>query len=196
MNYFWDIYHSDWGDILLISSHKGLLRLSLPSQDPKKILDAFMIQSDGILTHHENSTIEKTKKQLHQYFNQQRKNFFIPLDLVGTDFQKSVWHALRGIAFGQTVSYQEIAQQIDCPNGSRAVGMANHHNPIPIIIPCHRVISKNGLLGGFADNTQACLSLKQALLDLEKTTLDLDYTGSADTSASVVFMQQSFSSES
>ncbi|MEZ4819376.1 MAG: methylated-DNA--[protein]-cysteine S-methyltransferase [Bdellovibrionota bacterium] len=155
-----------------------------------------MIQSDGILTHHENSTIEKTKKQLHQYFNQQRKNFFIPLDLVGTDFQKSVWHALRGIAFGQTVSYQEIAQQIDCPNGSRAVGMANHHNPIPIIIPCHRVISKNGLLGGFADNTQACLSLKQALLDLEKTTLDLDYTGSADTSASVVFMQQSFSSES
>lgn len=167
------------GPILLISSQKGLVRLSLPTQNPKKILDNFMINTDGILTHRENSVIRKTKKQLEQYFDKKRKMFLISLDLHGTDFQKSVWSALCSIPFGTTTSYQKIAEKIGNPDACRAVGMANHNNPIPIIVPCHRVIAKSGSLGGFADNTDACLDLKQGLLELEKQTLELELTGSA-----------------
>jgi len=154
--------------MLLISSQKGLVRVSLPTQNPKKILDEFMISSDGILTHRENSIIKRTRVQLEQYFAGTRSEFYVALDLHGTDFQRSVWVALCHIPFGQTRSYQDIAHFVGNPKAARAIGMANHNNPIPIIVPCHRVISKSGGLGGFADNSTKCLHLKQQLLDLEK----------------------------
>lgn len=102
-------------------------------------------------------------KELTEYFNGQRKVFDLPLKPQGTEFQKSVWEALRQIPYGQTRSYAQIAEALNNPKGYRAVGMANNKNPILILIPCHRVIGKNGNLKGFA----AGLSVKEYLLNLE-----------------------------
>lgn len=102
--------------------------------------------------------------QLQEYFQKKRKEFQIPVKPVGTDFQRLVWKSLREIPYGQVVSYKDIAQKIGNPKACRAVGMANNKNPIAIIIPCHRVIGKDGSLTGYAGG----LDLKKYLLDLEK----------------------------
>lgn len=110
-----------------------------------------------------NSIIEQTKIQLEQYFQGLRTQFDLPLDLEGTDFQKKVWMNLLKIPFGKTCSYKELAQKIKSPNASRAVGTANGKNPICIIIPCHRVISADGSLGGYSGG----LDKKVKLLAIE-----------------------------
>lgn len=112
----------------------------------------------------ETPVIKETYGQLTEYFEGNRKTFDIPLKLEGTDFQKSVWHALMKIPYGKTVSYLDIARSAGNPKASRAVGMANNKNKIPIIIPCHRVIGKNGSLTGYAGG----LEIKKKLLELEK----------------------------
>ena len=106
---------------------------------------------------------EKVRQQLREYFEGQRREFDIPLSLKGTDFQLSVWHELREIPYGTTVSYGEVAKRIDNPKAVRAVGAANGRNPIPIIVPCHRVIGSHGDLTGFGGG----LDTKEALLRLE-----------------------------
>ncbi len=102
-------------------------------------------------------------RQLGEYFQGQRRVFELPLDLRGTPFQKSVWQAVYEIPFGRTVSYGQIAEIVGRPKGGRAVGAANHDNPIPIVVPCHRVIGADGSLTGFGGG----LSLKRKLLALE-----------------------------
>ena len=103
-------------------------------------------------------------KQMREDFEGKRKAFELPLRPDGTDFQKKVWNALLEIPFGETRSYQDIANAVGSPKACRAVGMANHHNPIIIVIPCHRVIGKNGKLVGYGGG----LSMKEKLLLLEK----------------------------
>ena len=103
-------------------------------------------------------------KQMREYFEGKRKAFDLPLRPDGTDFQKKVWNALLEIPFGETRSYQDIANAVGSPKACRAVGMANHQNPIIIVIPCHRVIGKNGKLVGYGGG----LSMKEKLLLLEK----------------------------
>jgi len=90
------------------------------------------------------------EKQLEEYFSGSRKVFDLPIDPEGTEFQKSVWEKVAGVSFGTTKSYVEIAREVKSENSSRAVGMANGKNPIPIIIPCHRIIGHNGKLTGYA----------------------------------------------
>ena len=107
---------------------------------------------------------DKTVLQLEEYFDGRRKEFDIPIKLRGTEFQKKVWNELLKIPYGATVSYKEIAIKIGNPKACRAVGMANHNNPILIIVPCHRVINENKKLGGYALG----LDLKRRLLELEK----------------------------
>ena len=87
--------------------------------------------------------------QLREYFDGRRKAFELPLEPKGTDFQKKVWNALLEIPYGETRSYKDIADRINCPKGFRAIGQANHNNPISIVIPCHRVILADGSLGGY-----------------------------------------------
>ena len=94
----------------------------------------------------ETPLIKKTIKELEEYFEGKRKFFDIPISIKGTEFQEKVWEALLRIPYGETKSYEDIAKMIGCPKGARAVGMANHNNKIIIIIPCHRVIGKNGKL--------------------------------------------------
>lgn len=103
--------------------------------------------------------------QLDEYFQGKRTTFSLPSKLTGTPFQLAVWKELQNIPYGQTTSYKEIAQKINKPKAYRAVGMANNKNPLPIIIPCHRVIGSNGKLIGYAGG----LNLKNYLLELEKS---------------------------
>ena len=103
--------------------------------------------------------------QLDEYFQGKRTTFSLPFKLTGTPFQLAVWKELQNIPYGQTTSYKEIAQKINKPKACRAVGMANNKNPLPIIIPCHRVIGSNGKLIGYAGG----LKLKNYLLELEKS---------------------------
>lgn len=103
--------------------------------------------------------------QLDEYFQEKRTTFSLPFKLTGTPFQLAVWKELQNIPYGKTTSYKEIAQKINKPKAYRAVGMANNKNPLPIIIPCHRVIGSNGKLIGYAGG----LKLKNYLLELEKS---------------------------
>lgn len=102
-------------------------------------------------------------RELTEYFLGKRKQFTVPLHLVGTEFQKKVWRALLEVPYGKTVTYKDIAKKIGNPKALRAVGMANNKNKIPIIVPCHRVIGSDGKLTGYA----AGLSIKEKLLKLE-----------------------------
>lgn len=102
-------------------------------------------------------------EQLEDYFARKRIEFDLPVDLCGTPFQKKVWNALRTIEYGTTKSYKQIAQEIGAPKAIRAIGGANNKNPLPIIIPCHRVIGSNGNMVGYGGG----LDKKEILLGLE-----------------------------
>jgi len=123
----------------------------------KKGLDAeFVEQDDEIL--------EKTRKQVDEYLNGNRKEFDMPLLMVGTDFQRRVWKALMKVPYGVTATYGQIAEDIGSPKAVRAVGNANSANPISIIVPCHRIIGSDGELVGYGGG----LSVKKRLLKLEQ----------------------------
>lgn len=107
--------------------------------------------------------IENARKQLDEYFQGCRKRFSLELDMVGTSFQKRAWAALAEIPFGKVISYSEQAERLGSPKLARAVGGANRSNPVCVVVPCHRVAGKNGMLTGFAGG----LELKRRLLDLE-----------------------------
>ncbi|NWG29081.1 MAG: methylated-DNA--[protein]-cysteine S-methyltransferase [Ignavibacteriaceae bacterium] len=121
-------------------NHSGLTQLS---SDNPKVVNIF--------------------NQLREYFSRQRKEFDLPLELLGTEFQKKVWNELTKIPYGETISYGELAEWVGDKNKMRAVAAANGANPIPIIIPCHRVIGADGSLTGYGGG----LEIKQKLLELE-----------------------------
>ena len=108
--------------------------------------------------------LHQARLQLQAYFSGKLTSFSLPLAPEGTIFQKKVWQALQQIHYGAVASYKDIALTVGCPKGFRAVGMANHRNPIAILIPCHRVINADGSLGGYGGG----LPIKQFLLQLEK----------------------------
>lgn len=115
-------------------------------------------------TEKETENIKKASLELKEFFTGKRQVFDIRINPNGTDFQKKVWHELVRIPYGETRTYKEIAEMIGNPNASRAVGMANNRNPIPIIIPCHRVVGSDQKLVGYAGG----LDIKKRLLDIEK----------------------------
>lgn len=112
----------------------------------------------------ENHILIEAKTQLIEYFEGKRKKFDLPLHAHGTIFQNKVWEALSEIPYGETRSYGEIAEFINNPKASRAVGLANNKNPFPIVVPCHRVIGSSGKLVGYASG----LEIKKKLLQLER----------------------------
>jgi methylated-DNA-[protein]-cysteine S-methyltransferase len=108
--------------------------------------------------------LTETRRQLQEYFEGLRREFTLPLDPRGTDFQLRVWRALQSILYGETRSYGELAQVLGMPHASRAVGAANGANPLPIVIPCHRVVGSTGKLVGYGGG----LPMKKRLLELER----------------------------
>lgn len=134
-----------------------LFDVALWKDNPKSLVDARTLK-DSV------AVLDETERELADYFAGNRKSFDVPLLMVGTDFQKSVWRALQEIPYDEVVSYMDIAMQIGNPKAVRAVSQAIGSNPLSILIPCHRVVGSNGSLTGFAGGLDA----KRWLLDLEK----------------------------
>lgn len=150
------IYDTKIGRILIAQEQNAITELSI-----------YGGQSDFPETEYEfgeTGLIREAAQQLSEYLEGARKDFSVPLSPNGTFFQKKVWEALREIPYGETRSYKQIAQRIGNEKACRAVGMANHNNPIMCIIPCHRVIGTDGSLVGYAGG----LPVKEQLLKMEK----------------------------
>ena len=148
------------GPLYLAASEKGLVRLEFEGRVQKMNPDSIRLQESKRI-------LAPYLRQLDEYFAGKRRDFSIPLDLRGTDFQLACWHALLEIPYGETRSYRDIAQAIGHPHAYRAVGMSNNRNPVAIIVPCHRVIASSGSLCGYGGG----LDIKRQLLDLENVTL-------------------------
>ncbi len=136
----------------------GILRLLI---NPDKNKESFF--NNAISLQPDDPYLFGIYQQLQEYLEHRRKTFSLPLDLYGTEFQLKVWEQLQKIPYGETVSYKTIAEKIGNVKAVRAVGGANGANPIPIIIPCHRVINENGKLGGYTGG----INIKKKLLELE-----------------------------
>ena len=157
-------YESPVGEIIL-GSYDGKLCLSDWKYRKMRTTIDTRIQKalDAEYVEESSEVIDKTIKQLEEYFEHTRKVFDIPLLMIGTDFQKSVWKGLTNIPYGQTVSYLELAKNIGNEKAVRAVASANGANAISILIPCHRIIGSDGSLTGYAGG----LDVKKKLLVLE-----------------------------
>lgn len=143
------------GELLAVQGEKGLEKLFFPRGRTRVLPDSGWVEDSVCL--------REASDEILAYFNRELKSFSITIDPEGTPFQQSVWHALMTIPPGETVSYRDVAEQIGNPKACRAVGGAVGKNPIPIIIPCHRVIGADGSLTGFASG----LDIKRYLLNLE-----------------------------
>ena len=146
-------YPTEIGEIGIAASGNVITNLYFPNDQ---------MPQDAVVN--EIEILKKAGEQLHHYLAGKRKDFDLPLAPDGTAFRLRVWESLRTIPYGETRSYGEIAQSIGNKKSSRAVGQANHHNPIPIFIPCHRVIGSSGKLVGYGSGLQ----IKAYLLLLEK----------------------------
>lgn len=143
------------GRLLLAADDAGIRLISFPTGSRTRTVEDGWQESD--------EPFVETKRQMAAYFAGELRDFDLPLAPQGTPFQLSVWNALRRIPYGKTVSYGAIAKQIGRPSASRAVGAANGANPLPIVVPCHRVIGSTGSLTGFGGG----IDTKAALLRLE-----------------------------
>src|SRR5579864_1318905 len=160
--YFAQIDSSVVGPLLLAATAKGLRRLQFyKGTMPPPGKDETWIESP--------ERLQPYVSQLEAYFRGELREFTFAVDLIGTKFQKDCWQALLRIPYGKTCSYAEIARAIGRPNAFRAVGQANHDNPIAIVVPCHRVLGANGTLTGYGGG----LSTKEKLLRLEGATFRL-----------------------
>ncbi|HBU04929.1 MAG TPA: cysteine methyltransferase [Acidimicrobiaceae bacterium] len=149
------------GVLTLVASDEGLRKVLLEGQ-AEQAGDATPAEFHQILA--------AASAQLAEYFAGDRVEFDLPLDLIGTDFQKAAWLALADVPYGETSSYGEQAERIGRTGAFRAVGAANSKNPIPIVLPCHRIVGADGSLTGFAGG----LAMKQRLLALEQDQQSFD----------------------
>ncbi len=145
------------GALKLVASGRGLAAVLLETERPDRVRLHAMIEDAS------HPVLVAGQRQLEEYFAGRRRAFDLPLDARGTAFQKSVWHELLAIPFGETRTYGELAKRLGDANLMRAVGAANGSNPISIVVPCHRVIGASGKLVGYAGG----LKTKSYLLDLE-----------------------------
>ncbi|MEE1312414.1 MAG: methylated-DNA--[protein]-cysteine S-methyltransferase [Lachnospiraceae bacterium] len=141
--------------LLIEAEEKAITRIS-----------SSLIPSTGAVNQ-KNLIIEQAIRELEEYFDGKRREFQVPVHLYGTDFQKNVWNALMKIPYGKVCTYKDIAKAVGNEKACRAVGMANHRNPVMIVVPCHRVIGSDGKLTGYAGG----IDIKEYLLELEKRVL-------------------------
>lgn len=154
MNY--DYLNTPIGPVLIAGDADAIRRIAFPKNGKP-------VQPEPEWKHSARGPVGEAIRQLREYFAGRRTGFDLPLAPQGTPFQRAVWRQLQDIPYGGVISYGELARRVGNPKASRAVGAANGANPIPIVIPCHRVIAADGKLGGFGGG----LPVKQALLQLE-----------------------------
>lgn len=155
----WAVYESPLGPLTLRGSSRGLTALHFPGHGGP-------LGEDG----HASVAFAEATRQLDEYFAGGRQRFELALDLGGTPFQRAVWERLLEIPYGATTSYTALARALGRPDGIRAVGAAVGRTPVPIIVPCHRVVATDGALTGYLGGLQH----KQTLLDLERPQRPLD----------------------
>jgi methylated-DNA-[protein]-cysteine S-methyltransferase len=155
------IIDSPIDELLLVGDGESLSRLHMLGSRKQVELNPAWKRDDGAFV--------TAREQLGEYFAGERREFDLPLDMLGNPFELRVWDELCAIPYGETVSYGEIAHRIGNPGAPRAVGLANGRNPIAVIVPCHRVIGANGSLTGYGGG----LERKRLLLDLEAGVLPL-----------------------
>lgn len=153
------------GRILVAAGTAGLCRVCFPVELSARWFTWFNRHFLRLPQKGSFPVLDEAVRQLRQYFSRQRKGFDLPFDFRGTPFQIKVWKELLRIPYGTTVSYGEMARRMGNPRASRAVGGAVGHNPVPILVPCHRVIGCDGTLVGFGGG----LRIKEQLLELEGT---------------------------
>lgn len=163
-------FESDYGIISICANATGITHLNfIPQMDDdwlSREVDDYVLEQNRLnaaTKQQAHAHLLQAKQEVLEYFDGKRQHFDVALAPKGTVFQQQVWQTLTEIAFGQSCSYGEIANKVNRPKAVRAVGTANGANPIAIIVPCHRVIGKNGTLTGYAYG----LALKQKLLQLE-----------------------------
>ncbi|MDO5611211.1 MAG: methylated-DNA--[protein]-cysteine S-methyltransferase [Pseudomonadota bacterium] len=156
MSTHWQHIDSPIGRLMIAADNAGIRAIEFPE-------NRHPVKRDGDWREAAHPLISRAAQQLGEYFAGQRRDFDLPLAAHGTAFQLQVWQALSTIPYGETRSYAQQAHTIGKPSAVRAVGAANGRNPIPIIVPCHRVIGANGALTGFGGG----LPIKQFLLRLE-----------------------------
>lgn len=150
------------GRLRLVATDQGLSRLLFDEQaDADAHPDGDSTRAD------DHPVLAAATTQLEEYFAGHRQEFDIPLDLTGTEFQRAAWSALASVPYGETRSYRQQAEAIGRPKAVRAIGAANGRNPIPIVLPCHRIVGSDGSLTGYGGG----LSIKEYLLNHEQTQL-------------------------
>lgn len=164
-NIYYSTMETVLGEIMLATTEDGLCWLSFGDNGSAlKKLTVWANKTIGVGEICEaTNQLDQAKQQLKEYFAGERREFDLLLDLYGTDFQQKVWRSLLKIPYGKTLCYRNIAEQVGSPKAVRAVGGANHQNPLSIIIPCHRVIGASGALVGYGGG----LDCKRYLLKLE-----------------------------
>jgi len=155
----WTRIESPVGELTIVAEDDAIVAIEMSPARPD--VTAGAVRDDAY------PLLNEAKRQLDAYFTRELHDFSLPLRPAGTDFQQRVWKALERIPYGATVSYGDIAKAIGSPGSSRAVGAANGANPIPIVVPCHRVIGSNGSLTGYGGG----LDRKRKLLALETLAL-------------------------
>jgi methylated-DNA-[protein]-cysteine S-methyltransferase len=160
------VFRSPWGWMGIAESPKGIQAIVLPKRSKQAIESDLKMQSVGSLQQGESAQLEEARRQLLDYLAGRRNAFDVPLDLSkGTSFQRQVWRTLQRVPYGKLRSYQWIAARVGGRHYARAVGNAVGANPLPIVIPCHRIVAHDASLGGFSGG----LSMKRKLLSLEGT---------------------------
>jgi methylated-DNA-[protein]-cysteine S-methyltransferase len=149
--------------MIVAASSQGVVRVGLPGEKEADVLQGLRKCTWAELEKSETALLKRAEKELTEYFEGKRREFSVPVHVWGTPFQKKVWRTLESVPYGQTRSYQEVARKAGNAKAARAVGMANNRNPVPILIPCHRVIGKDGSMVGYGGG----LPMKKRLLKLE-----------------------------
>lgn len=153
---FYTIFETVFCNIAILGNEKELKRIILLKDSESFLLENKFTQDDSLFC--------ETKKQILEYLSGKRKQFDLKIAPTGSNFEKTVWQAILEIPYGKTASYLDIAKKINKPKACRTVGNANNKNPLPIIIPCHRIILNNGEIGGYGYG----IEMKRRLLDIEK----------------------------
>ena len=158
-------FDSPIGVLRIASTASGLAYLGLPNAGGRGLAGWLARVAKGARREHAFAPNREAIRQVLEYLEGKRSDFDLPLDLRGTTFQRTVWKALCEIPYGATRTYADVARAVGNPNAVRAVGTANGANPIPLVVPCHRVVASGGKLGGYGGG----LDLKRRLLAMEQS---------------------------
>jgi len=167
--HYYDTFGGPYGAMLLVANDAGLTGVYFDRQKYIPRLGAAWRHTP------DHPVLLETKRQLHEYFTGDRREFQLPLDPAGTPFQRAVWKAIAGVPYGHTITYAQLARRAGHPEGPRAAGTATGRNPISIVVPCHRIVGTDGSLTGYAGG----IARKRALLKLESGTRDLLFAAQA-----------------